>query len=158
MLPVLVVIGTGLLLLVKKDVAWVQPPQAVGTGLPPAVSFEQVLEAARSVPEAGVGSWADVERMDVRVKDGLIKVVSRGRWEVQVCASTGAVLGSAYRRSDLIESLHDGTWFHANAKYLVMLPSGLVLLGLWLTGVYLWVLPVLARQQRATRYTGTTPP
>lgn len=146
MLPLLVVVCTGLLLLVKKDVAWVQPPQAEGSGLPPAVSFDGVLEAARSVPEAGVASWADIDRLDVRVGDGLIKVVTHERWEVQVCASTGAVLGAAYRRSDLIESLHDGSWFHAQAKYLVMLPSGLVLLGLWMTGVYLWVQPWWGRR------------
>lgn len=147
MLPLLLVIATGLLLLVKKDIAWIQPPQAHASGLPPSVSFDAVLDAARSVPEASVASWADIDRLDVRVNDGLIKVVTRGRWEVQVCASTGTVLHAAYRRSDLIESLHDGSWFHANAKYFVMLPSGLLLLGLWLTGVYLWVLPWLARRR-----------
>lgn len=148
MIPLLVVVCSGLLLLLKKEVAWVQPPQAEGMGLPPTITFETVLESVRSVPEARVSTWSDIDRMDVRVRDGLVKVVTHGRWEIQVCSTTGSVLASAYRRSDLIESLHDGSWFHPSAKYFVMLPSGLVLMGLWATGVYLWVLPLIAKRKR----------
>jgi hypothetical protein len=58
------------------------------------------------------------------------------------------VLQSTYRRSDLIESLHDGSWFHDRAKLFIWLPAGVVLCGLWGTGLYLWVLPYLTRRRR----------
>lgn len=75
---------------------------------------------------------------------GLLKVVSTNRCEIQLCASTGNLLQIAQRRSDLIESLHDGSWFHPAAKLWVFLPVGVVLLGLLLTGLYLFFVPILA--------------
>ena len=78
----------------------------------------------------------------------MVKVRCANRWEGQVDSHTGAVLQSSYRRSDLIESLHDGSWFHDRAKLLIWLPTGLILCGLWITGLYLWVLPYLVRRKR----------
>ena len=146
--PVAIVIGTGLLLQVKKQVPWVQPPERRGSAEVPTVSMQQLLDAARGVPQAGVRDWRDVDRVDVRPGKGIAKVTAHSRWEVQVDLATGAVLQSAYRRSDLIETLHDGSWFHDAAKLWVFLPSGIVLLVLWLTGIYLWWLPVGVRRRR----------
>jgi hypothetical protein len=65
-----------------------------------------------------------------------------------VDARTGEVLQAAYRRSDLIESLHDGSYFDDGVKLWVFLPAGVVLLGLWGSGLYLFVLPVAVRWSR----------
>jgi len=149
--PFLVVLTTGILLQLKKQLAWVQPPEQRGAALPPAISLPTILAAARSVPAAGVREWADVDRVDVRPAKGLVKVVTFTRWELQIDASTGAVLQAAQRRSDLLESLHDGSWFHPLAKLGVFLPAGIVVLVLWLTGIYLFVLPYRARRANAER-------
>ncbi len=93
-------------------------------------------------------SWEDVDRLDVRPGKGMLKVRCKNRWEVQIDTSTGAVLSSALRRSDLIESLHDGSWFHPFAKLGLFLPTALVLTALWVTGVYLWLLPHVIRRRR----------
>lgn len=146
--PFLLILLTGLFLQLKKDVSWIQPATRSGSGDAPVISFEQVLDAARGVPEAEVESWSDVDRLDVRPDRGLIKVRARNRWEVQVDAQSGEVLQVAYRRSDLIESLHDGSWFHDRVKLWVFLPVAVLLLGLWGTGVYLWLLPHLVRRRR----------
>lgn len=148
-IPFLLVIATGLLLQLKKQLEWVQPREQRGSAEAPALALPRVLELARAVPEAGIRGWADVDRIDVRPGKGIVKVVSHTRWELQLDAATGALLHSAYRRSDLVESLHDGSFFHPLAKLLVFLPVGVVVLGLWLTGVYLWVLPWRARRARA---------
>lgn len=150
-LPFLLVIATGLLLQLKKQIEWVQPREQRGTAEAPALSLPRVLEIARTVPQAGIRTWDDVDRLDVRPAKGLVKVVSRTRWELQLDAASGAVLQVAYRRSDLVESLHDGSFFHPLAKLLVFLPVGAVVLGLWLTGMYLWVLPWRARRAKARR-------
>lgn len=149
--PFLLVIVTGLLLQLKKQLPWVQPPEQRTAHQVPAVSMLQILEAARSVPQAQISGWEDIDRLDVRPGKGIVKVAANNRWEVQVDLGTGAVLQSAYRRSDLIEQLHDGSWFHDTAKLWIFLPSGLVVLGLWLTGLYLFVLPYLARAQKRRR-------
>ena len=151
-LPLLLVIGTGVLLQLKKQMPWVQPPTQRGTDKTgPQLSFEEVLSAARNVPEAEIKDWSDIDRLDVRPGKGIVKVRAKNRWEIQLDTKTAKVLSVEYRRSDLIESLHDGSWFHDEAKLWVFLPNGMILLGLWLTGVYLWFLPVLKKRQKATR-------
>jgi uncharacterized iron-regulated membrane protein len=149
--PLLLVLGTGLLLLLKKLFAWIQPPAQRGASAPPSLSLDQVLEVAKMVPEAEVRSWDDIDRLDVRPGKGMLKVRARNRWEIQVDTATGEVLQVAYRRSDLIESIHDGTFFHDKAKLWLFLPSAIVLLGLWLTGLYLFILPYAARRKRRHR-------
>jgi uncharacterized iron-regulated membrane protein len=146
--PLLVVIVTGLLLQVKKQVPWVQPPTQKGSQTEPTLSFHEILAVAQSVPEAAVATWADVDRLDVRPSKGIIKLQAENRWEVQMDSTTGEVLSSTLRRSDWIESFHDGSFFHDSAKLWVFLPNGLILLGLWMTGAYLWWLPIGVRRKK----------
>jgi hypothetical protein len=150
-LPVLVILGSGILLQLKKQLAWVQPTEYKGTGSAPAVSLDQILRAASTVPRAEVRGWDDVRRVDLRPGKGVAKVWTQNGWEVQVDAGTARVLHAAYRRSDLIESLHDGSWFHEHAKLWLFLPAGLTLLLLWLTGMYLFFLPRWVRSRRPAR-------
>lgn len=153
-IPVVIIIATGLILQWKKEVAWIQPPSAKGSapgGM--SISFDRILDAVRTVPEAEVESWADVDRLDVRPDKGMVKVRCNNRWEVQVDTSTGDVLQVMYRRSDLLEQIHDGSWFHAIAKHWLFFPSALVLLFLWISGLYLWILPIWSKRQgRVRRY------
>lgn len=147
-LPFLLVIVTGILLQLKKEWSWIQPPTARGQGQTPTISLDAMLHAAKSRPEAGVQGWEDVERLDIQPNRGIAKIQARSRWEVQVDLSTGEVLQVAYRRSDLIESLHDGSWFHDRVKFWVFLPTAVVVLGLWGTGIYLFFLPISVRWSR----------
>ncbi|MBL8795507.1 MAG: PepSY domain-containing protein [Planctomycetia bacterium] len=147
-LPFLVVSITGIILQLKKDWTWVQPATQRGAGKLPEVSFDAILQAARTVPEAGIAGWQDIDRLDVRPDRGIVKVQAHNRWEIQVDLKTAQVLQVAYRRSDVIESLHDGSWFHDRVKLWVFLPTAVVVLGLWLTGIYLFFLPHAVRWSR----------
>jgi len=143
-LPLVLVISTGLLLQLKKQVPWIQHPTMRVQNAEPRISFAQILQIARSAPEARIDTWADIDRLDVRPARGIVKVRAKSGWEIQINLETRDVLQLAYRRSDLIESLHDGSFFGDAARYAVFLPVGIILLGLWLTGVYLWLLPIIA--------------
>lgn len=140
-LPLLVIIVTGILLQAKKQWTWVQPAEQRGTSTVPAIDFERIMSALRSVPSLGVSGWEDVDRLDVRPGRGVAKVTLYSRWEAQIDLGSGAVLQAAYRRSDLIESIHDGSFFGGDwVKLGLFLPAGLTLLLLWLSGVWmLWV-------------------
>ncbi len=157
-IPFFIVIVTGLLLQLKKDVPWVQPPTQRGQSKVPSLSFPAILEVARLVPEAGINEWSDVDRIDMQPNRGLAKITSSNRWELQIDLKTGDVLSSSYRRSDLIESLHDGSWFHDSAKLWIFLPSGAIVLGLWMTGLYLFFLPILVRWRRKPPPVSNIPP
>ena len=149
--PFLVMLSSGLLLQLKKQIDFVQPPEQRGASLDSvtALTLPHVLARVQQVPEAGIRSWADIDRIDIRPAKNMMKVVSMTRWEVQLDLVTAEVLQVAYRRSDLIESIHDGSWFHPMAKLGVFLPVGAIVLGLWVTGMYLWALPYLARRRSA---------
>jgi len=149
--PVGVIIGSGLFLQLKKESDWIQPPAAKGVdaGAPGdgmTLSLRDIFEAAKHAPEANLQSWDDVERLDVRPSKGIAKVRCHNSWEIQIDTTTGAILQAAYRRSDLIESIHDGSFFHNNAKLWIFLPSAGALFALWATGIYLWILPLWARR------------
>ncbi|MEM0924516.1 MAG: PepSY domain-containing protein [Planctomycetota bacterium] len=151
LIPTAVIFVTGILLQLKKESAWIQPSTVKGSGTGATLSFEEILSATRSVPEAGVESWDDIDRLDVRPGKGMLKVRCNNRWEVQLDSNTGDVLQVAYRRSDLIESLHDGTFFHDSAKLWVFLPTAFVLTLLWGTGLYLFLQPYLAKRKKRLR-------
>ena len=138
-LPILVVIGSGVLLLLKKDVDWIQPPSAHGVSSKPSVSFDEILIISKAVPKAKIQGWTDVDRLDVRPSKGMVKVRAKNGWEIQIDFQTNKILQVAYRRSDFIESIHDGTFFHDLAKRWVFLPSSLILFVLWVTGLYLFL-------------------
>lgn len=146
--PFLLVLLTGCLLQLKKELTWVQPPTKKGAAKAPSVGFDAILAAVRDVPEAGVKGWGDIDRIDVRPKDGIVKVQCKNRYEVQVDFQTGKVVQVQYRRSDLIESLHDGSFFDDAFKVYVFLPVALVVLMLWATGLYLFALPYWVKWRR----------
>jgi uncharacterized iron-regulated membrane protein len=159
--PAMLIIGAGIVLMLKKEIGWIQPPTARGVASAelPAIDYEALVAASRLHPEAGIETWTDIDRIDLRVGRGLAKVRSNTGWEVQVDTQTGDVLHVAYRRSDLIESLHDGSYFSDAVKLYIFLPTGVLLLIMWGTGLYLFLIPRLARRrkraQKAARRSAT---
>ena len=148
LLPITIIIFSGIVLQLKKESAYIQPPTQHGAGTEPAIGFERILKVARSVPEAEIESWEDVDRLDVRPSKGVVKVRCKNRYEVQIDTETAEILQVAFRRSDLIESIHDGSYFNEHFKLWVFLPAGIVLAALLITGVHLFLLPHLARRKR----------
>ena len=108
-LPVVIIILSGILLQLKKDVEWIQPSTQVDSKSNlPTLSFDQILETAKKSTKAQINSWSDIDRLDVRIEKGIVKVRAKNKWEVQIDAYNGKMLNEAFRRSDLIENIHDG--------------------------------------------------
>lgn len=149
--PLLIVIITGIILLLKKQSDWIQPPTATGSAGELHITFEEILTKAKQTPELEVASWEDIDRLDVRPGKGIIKVRSNNRWEMQLDSGTGEILQVAYRRSELIESLHDGSWFHDSVKLWIYLPCAIILLVLWITGIYLFLIPFINKKKKRLR-------
>ncbi len=147
LVPVLIVIGSGVLLLLKKEFDWIQPPTQEVIAAPE-VSFETILSVVKSIPEMQVTDWSDIDRLDVRPEKGIVKVRGNNLWEAQLNLKTGEVLQLAYRRTDVIESIHDGSWFHSQTKLWVFLPAAFVLLFMTLSGTYLFVERLQARSRK----------
>lgn len=147
-IPLLLVIVTGLLLQVKKQVPWVQPATQNAGHSNLAISWDLILEAAQSDTQAEIKGWGDIDRLDVRPGKGIIKIRANNNWELQMDLQDARILSSKYRRSDFIESLHDGSFFGEASKLVIFLLNGFVLLGLWMTGLWLWWLPIKVKRQK----------
>lgn len=150
-LPLLLMIGAGILLMLKKEVNWIQPETVAGsqTGVP-SLTMAELFAAAQAVPEANIGEWHTLKRVDFKPGKGLVKFVGSNNWEVQVDTHTGDILQVAFRRSDVIESLHDGSFFSDATKLYLFLPAGILLFVLWATGLYLFFLPHIKKRQKKT--------
>jgi uncharacterized iron-regulated membrane protein len=149
-IPASLLMGTGLLLQLKKQIRWVQPPEQRGTAKSPEISLDSALRSIAAYPETGVKSWDDVNRIDVRVQRGIAKFWLHSGYEAQVDLGTGKVLQHEYRRSDTIEAIHDGSWFAGDwTKLGVMLPTGAILFFMWMSGIWLFIVPFIAKRRRA---------
>lgn len=148
--PLVIMIGAGILLMLKKEIEWIQPSSQSGIEIKqvPMASMQDLFIAAKSVEQAEFTSWAELERADLKPGKGIIKFVSATQWEVQVDTSSAEVLNVAKRRSDIIEAIHDGSYFADWMKLWLFLPAGVVLFMLWLTGLYLFALTEIKKAKQ----------
>lgn len=149
-IPLVIMIGAGVFLMVKKEFEWIQPGSEKGvekTAVPTA-SIADMWAAAKAVEHAGFTTWAELKRADLKPDKGILKLVSPTDWEVQVDTTTAKVLKVAERRSDIIEQIHDGSWFAEPFKLWLFLPVGIVLFVLWVTGIYMFFLPVYQKAKK----------
>lgn len=146
-IPLVIIIVTGSILQLKKHWAWVQPPEQRGGVKTIEVEFSTILAALKARPDLGVDGWDDVKRMDVRPDRGIVKVWLQSDWEAQVDLGTAEILQVAFRRSDWIESIHDGSIFGDVVKLGLFFPTALTLLLLWLGGMWMWLYPFIGRRR-----------
>jgi len=148
-LPILLVLVTGLLLQVKKQWTWVQPEERRGTPTESPITLAESVDIMAAHPEIGISGWEDIDRFDVRPSKGMMKVRLEDGREVQMDLSDGRILQIEFRRTDLIESLHDGSWFGGDISKLgLFLPAATILLMMWLTGIWMFWAPIPIRRKR----------
>ncbi len=145
--PLIVIASTGSLLQLKKHWEWVQPAEIRGSTKTPTVELTGILEALKKRPDLLVEHWGHVKRIDVRPDRGIAKVWLHTDYEAQVDLGTAQVLKVAYRRSDWIESIHDGSIFGDGVKLFVFFPAALSLVVLWGGGIWMFVLPFVKRRR-----------
>jgi uncharacterized iron-regulated membrane protein len=146
-LPLIVIAITGSILQLKKHWAWVQPPEQRGSTNHPTVELSGILAALKSDPSLQVEHWGHVKRIDVRPDRGVAKAWLHTDYEAQVDLGTGRILQVAYRRSDWLESIHDGSIFGDVVKLGLFWPTAIGLVLMWLGGVWVFLWPILNRRR-----------
>ncbi len=140
---------TGFFLAMKDRFAFMRPPVQEAVKLE---SAEQILPVARILEVAfGAGhpelsEIKEVDRVDYRPGDNVFKVVSKdGYREIQVDGTTGTIVSDAFRNDQLMEDIHDMSFF-ADAAHGYLLPIvavGLLLLSL--SGIFIFFTPIYRR-------------
>lgn len=112
------------------------------------ISYEQIVKAAQSVPEAEIHKAEDISQIDLRPKTGIVRVRANNYWEVQIDGHTGEVQGHGRRLKTLMVLLHEGQWFSALVKYGIFLPAGIIGVLLSFTGLVLYFYPQLMKRKK----------
>ena len=148
-ITVFVIAVTGSLLALKKDFDFLQAPvrEGASAGLPER-TFGSIVRSVNTIVGFERLTWRDIDRIDIRPKDGIAKVILMSRAEVQVDLMTGSATHTGYRTSDLLETIHDFSFLGGWAKYVFSFGSGIAMILMAGTGVYLFALPMLVRGRK----------
>ena len=148
--------STGILLALKKDLSFLQPPTQK-VELIAGQKWLTVEEISIKADQAFYKLYPDqignkISRIDFRPAKGIAKVIyENGDWEVQVNGYSGEHLSIARRHSDWIERLHDGSIVSDLFKLISMNLLGFGLLLMILSGLWLWYGPKRYRKLRRRR-------
>ncbi|WP_247237437.1 PepSY domain-containing protein [Telluribacter sp. SYSU D00476] len=149
--------GTGLLLGWKKQVQLL-PKTAKGTTTESTqwISLDSIQQVAQAYSRTELGLPDEIDRIDVRPQKGVAKIVFTQHFtELQIDCTTGEILSTSTRSSDIIEKIHDGSildyWIGQDGEqikltYTTLLGLGLVLLSV--SGFWLWYNPRRIRKQK----------
>ena len=137
---------TGFLLGWKKDIHLLQPPTLKGQtkNLSDWKPIDELAKKAENYLQENLPSTSntEIDRIDIRPDKGIAKVLFKnGWWEIQIDGASGQILSLKRRHSDWIEQLHDGSIISDNSKLISMNILGIGLIGMILTGLWLWYGP-----------------
>jgi hypothetical protein len=142
---------TGLLLAWKKKADWLQPPTQKGASLESASqisSLDKIASAvfAKGIPE--LKSLDDIDRFELHTGKGVFKITSKtGYHEVQVHAGTAEVLSVSKRNDQMVEDIHDLSFFNEGFRETVLPVVALCLITLGISGIIMFFTPIYRRWQ-----------
>lgn len=141
-MALVVICITGIMLNHKQPLGLMPDVENPGTQpLSGALSIDELVARAREAVAAG-GEAPEVDRMDVRPRDGLVKVRFDDRvvTEVTLNLATGSVLQVGERNDVFLEKLHSGEIF-GEYGILISDAAAVILTLLLLSGYWLWLYP-----------------
>lgn len=152
---------TGILLNHKRGLGLMPDvPHEPSAPFEQAISVDSMAHAAlRAVPQEARGDWypgdpvdiALIDRMDVRPRDGLVKVRMRDKasTEATVDINTGNVIHVGRRGDVFLEKLHSGEIFGGQPYVLLSDIAAIALMITLITGYWLWLAPKVSRDGAA---------
>jgi uncharacterized iron-regulated membrane protein len=145
---------SGILLLKKKSFAWIQPPTMTGTegAVNDFIGTQRLFEIVLSQGNTDFRNMEDIDRVDFRPDKRVFKVQSKHNYaEIQVDAVSGAILSVAGRTSDLLEAVHDGSYYAGWLHAVLMPVAGGGLIFVSLSGLYLSVATWMRRRRQKNK-------
>ena len=136
-LPFFITLTTGILLITRSINPWLTPVESA-THAELMLSFPQILEAVKNVPEANIHAWADIASIQAQPKTGVIRVRTKDRWEIALDGASGAIVGSGPHKVGMLMAWHEGAYFGDIVRYGIFLPSALAVLFLLISGVVIY--------------------
>jgi uncharacterized iron-regulated membrane protein len=147
-----VIAATGILLNHKRGLGLMPDvPHEPSAPFAVALSLDSLTSIALAATGRAAGTLREIDRMDVRPRDGFVKVRMRdaGSTEVTVDVATGRVLHIGPRGDAFLEKLHSGEIF-GDRGVLLSDAAAVALVITIVTGYWLWLFPKVRRARGAT--------
>ncbi len=149
-IPIFIVIVTGIFIQVRRQVDWIQPPtQKTKTKYDVRITYDQIIQNAKSAPQMSVSGWEDIYLLDLRPNKGIVKVRTNTRWEAQMDLVTGQTIQVMKRHNDWLTLIHEGVWatpFNVdegiNLRHNVFLLANIVFTFLLVSGFWMLLKPI----------------
>ena len=141
--PLGMMIGSGVLLQNRDWIPGIQPASLTGSapGQTPKLGPGEILQAMQQDSQFSALTWKEIQQLVFKPSKGTYTARLKGDREVQIDAQDGKILSVAVRYTGLLTDLHEGDWFSPHVKNFIFKPAGLVLVGLWFSGLVLMVFP-----------------
>ena len=134
-LPLALILLTGLILQLRQQFDFIQPQsiemnEIQGRRL---LTMDEIIQATKKNPE-------DIEQIIFKPKKFHLAIRLRGGDEIQLHPQTGKIFKIAHRYTNILIDLHQGSFFGTGWQYLVVLPTGMALVFLLVSGliIYPW--------------------
>lgn len=136
-IPMLITICTGLLLIMRSYIPWVQP-KTIKQEIPKTwLSLESTTKLLIANPKTLVKEWSDIKYFKITPSKGVIQVRTKQGLQIQLNGETGKVLEIAPRRTTFLVKLHEGSYWSPQVRDFIVMPSAVGLLLLVLSGLVL---------------------
>ena len=155
---------TGFLLALKGQFSAIKVPTQKGTQiasnqeiLPPVA----VLEVVFALGISELAKPQQIDRLELHLSKNIYKITSNeGYHEIQLDAATGKVLSIGKRNDQLLEDIHDLSFFNPAFRIWVLPVIATLLFALGTTGLYIYFNPIVRRIQfnRSKRHAQPPPP
>ncbi|PCJ16415.1 MAG: hypothetical protein COB02_16245 [Candidatus Cloacimonadota bacterium] len=138
-IPMTITVCTGILLILRSYIPWVQPA-SIKQDIPKSwISIEQTYKVLLNQPKSLVKNWKDIKSIKISPSKGLIQVRTKQGLQIQINGGNGKILEIAPRRSSFLIKLHEGSYWSSNIRDFIVMPSSIGLLLLILTGIILLI-------------------
>jgi len=142
---------TGFLLALKGQVSAIKIPTQKGTKFvtqQDLIHPSVVMEKAFALGIAELAEIGHIDRLELHLGKSVYKVTSKeGYHEVQVDGVSGKVLSVGKRNDQLLEDIHDLSYFHPSFRIWVLPVVATILFVLGTTGLVIYITPIFRRIQ-----------
>jgi uncharacterized iron-regulated membrane protein len=132
-IPIGVILLSGIILQLRNQIEWIQPALIQGEA-----GTESLLGPNEIIQQLKI-SKTDVDQIIYKPAKNNVSLRLKSGEEIQLDPESGKVLKRAIRRTNLLIDIHQGSIIGPLGQYGVYILSGLGLLMLYLSGIYLLV-------------------
>lgn len=137
LIPLFITAATGVLLLLRQQIDWVQPPAIVNESFVAESQWATISQVYASVinnPLTRLHGKKEIGSIIYKPSKGIIQLRTKNKQLIQLEGSTAEILSIAPRRTGWLIQLHEGSYWGKGVRYFVFLPAALGLLLLLISG------------------------